>query len=117
MRRHLLVVVIALLIWSCNGNSGDSDLARGRQVFAEHCAACHSVNPDLVIVGPSLDGIATRAADSEPGLGAREFLRKSILDPRAAITEGFDDLMPPDFEQKIVGSDLEALLSYLMTLE
>ena len=117
MRRQLVVVLMALLLWACGGKAGDPEVARGRQVFAEHCAACHSVNPDLVIVGPSLDGIASRAADTEPGLEAREYLRRTILNPRAEITEGFDDLMPPDFEQKIVGSDLEALLSYLLTLE
>ena len=77
--------------------------------------ACHSVSPDLVIVGPSLAGVATRAASS--GLEPRDILRQSILQPQAIITEGFSNLMPPDFEQKLAAADLEALLSYLLTLE
>ena len=115
MKQIVWAIIAALALWSCGGGNGE--LTRGRQVFAEHCAACHSVNPELVIVGPSLAGIASRAGSSEPGLDAREYVRISVLDPRASITEGFDDLMPPDFGQKIVESDLEALISFLMTLE
>ncbi len=100
---------------ACGGGSEDDDLVRGQQVFAEHCAACHSTTSGLVIVGPSLAGIATRAADSDPE--PSDFFRRAILKPQAEIVKGFSDLMPTDFEQKLTDSDLEALISFLLTLE
>ncbi len=100
---------------ACGGVSEDADLARGQQVFAEHCTACHSTTPGLVIVGPSLAGIASRAADSD--LEPSDFFRRAILTPQAEIVKGFSDLMPTDFEQKLTDSDLEALISFLLTLE
>ena len=93
------------------------DIARGRQVFSQKCAACHSVTSGVVIVGPSLAGVATRVAATGGNLLPREVLRRSVLSPQAEIVEGFENLMPPDFEQKLVEADLEALLSYLMTLQ
>ena len=100
---------------ACGGVSEDADSVRGQQVFAEHCTACHATSPGLVIVGPSLAGIATRAADSD--LEPNEFFRRAILTPQAEIMEGFSDLMPTDFERKLTDSDLEALISFLQTLE
>ncbi len=113
--RQLTILITALVLVACGGGAADPDVARGQRIFAEHCVACHSVSPDVVIVGPSLAGVATRAASS--GLEPRDFLRQSILQPQAIITEGFSNLMPPDFEQKLAEADLEALLSYLLTLE
>ncbi|MFQ5923083.1 MAG: c-type cytochrome [Anaerolineales bacterium] len=115
MKRFAMLLIAAGLMAACG--SGASDVARGRQVFSEHCVACHSLSPEVVIVGPALAGVATRAAANSENLRPREVLRRAILSPQAEIVEGFADLMPPDFEQKLVEADLEALLSYLMTLE
>lgn len=109
------LLLASLILAACGGETVDPDIARGRQLFAEHCTACHSLIKDVVIVGPSLSGIAARAAaeSSEP----REVIRRSVLQPQSEAAEGFSDLMPTDFEQKLVKADLEALLSYLLTLE
>ncbi len=115
MKRIATLLIAAALLAACGSGSEDGDLDRGRQIFAEHCTACHSLNLDLVIVGPSLNGVATRAAAG--GLEPREVLRRSVLSPQADIVEGFADLMPPDFGQKLSEPDLEALLTYLLTLE
>jgi len=115
MKRICALLLVVGLTAACGGVSEDDDLVRGQQVFAEHCTACHSTTPGLVIVGPSLAGIATRAAGSD--LEPSAFLRRAILSPKADIVEGFADLMPTDFEQKLADSELEALLSFLLTLE
>jgi nitric oxide reductase subunit C len=115
MKRLGALFLLAGLMAACGGGSEDADLVRGRQIFTEHCTACHSTTPGLVIVGPSLAGVATRAADSD--LEPSAFLRRAILTPQAEIVEGFSDLMPTDFEQKLTESDLEALISFLLTLE
>ncbi|MFN8450867.1 MAG: hypothetical protein U0521_20370 [Anaerolineae bacterium] len=58
-----------------------------------NCATCHSLQPDVVIVGPSLDGVATRAEARVTGMSAGEYLRTSILDPGAFVVPGFPDAM------------------------
>ena len=115
MKRLSALFLVAGLMAACGGSSEPANLARGRQVFTEHCTACHSTTPGLVIVGPSLAGVAARAADSD--LEPSDFFRRAILTPKAEIVEGFADLMPTDFEQKLADSDLEALISFLQTLE
>jgi len=110
-----VLLLASILLGACGGGSTDPDIARGQQVFTEHCTACHALSPDVVIVGPSLAGVASRAANEGPD--PREVLRQSILQPQAEITEGFADLMPPDFEKKLAEADVDALISYLMTLE
>lgn len=117
MTRFVMQLIAASLIAACGGGAADGDIARGQQVFSEHCVACHSVSSEVVIVGPSLAGVATRAAANRDNLQPRQVLRRAILSPQAEIVEGFADLMPPDFERRLVEADLEALLSYLMTLE
>jgi len=115
VKRFGAVLLVAGLLAACGGGADDADLARGRQVFTEHCTACHSTTPGLVIVGPSLAGVATRAADSD--LEPSDFFRRAILTPQEDIVKGFSDLMPTDFGQKLADSDLEALISFLLTLE
>jgi nitric oxide reductase subunit C len=115
MKRLSVLLLASILMSSCGGGTTDPEIARGQQLFSEHCAACHSLSQDVVIVGPSLAGIATRAANQ--GSDTREVLRQSVLRPQAVITEGFANLMPPDFEQKLADADIEALLSFLLTLE
>ncbi len=115
MKQLTTLFIVALVMAACGGDVADADVTRGQRIFAEHCVACHSVSPEVVIVGPSLSGVATRAAAG--GLDPRDALRRSILTPQAEIVEGFSNLMPPDFERKLVEADLEALLSYLLTLE
>jgi mono/diheme cytochrome c family protein len=117
MTRIVMQLIAASLMAACGSGAADGDVARGRQVFSEHCVACHSLSPEVIIVGPSLAGVATRAAANSENLEPRELLRRAVLSPQAEIVEGFADLMPPDFERRLVEADLEALLSYLMTLE
>ncbi|MFN8562465.1 MAG: hypothetical protein U0703_12800 [Anaerolineae bacterium] len=46
-----------------------------------------------MIVGPSLDGVATRADSRVAGMSAGEYFRTSILDPGAFVVPGFPDAM------------------------
>lgn len=91
-------------------------IALGRRVFQQHCAACHALTPDTVIVGPSLAGIATRAGTRVPGLDARRYIELSILRPGDYVVEGFPNAMPADLGKKITGEEFDALVAFLMTL-
>ncbi|MEK6255942.1 MAG: cytochrome c [Chloroflexota bacterium] len=93
---------------------------RGRALFAQlPCTACHAVTgTSSGIGGPSLDGVATRAANSVDGLSAEEYLRQSILDPSAYVVEDYlDGLMPANFADLLSPEQLEDLIAFLLTLE
>ena len=74
------------------------------------CGTCHtlaSVPAMKQSVGPDLTGVGTKGAD---------FIRESILNPSAVLTEGYEDgLMPQDFATSISPADLDAIVNYLAT--
>ena len=45
-------------------------VVQGQKVFNAHCATCHALVPDTIIIGPSLSGLATRAGTGAGGCGA-----------------------------------------------
>ena len=129
MRRKKLWFAIpfafGLLVLSACGGSNNSTLSpedkaaiqQGELIFQANCSACHSTTIDTIIVGPPLIGIASRAGDTVQGLDAREYIRQSILEPGVYVREGFDDLMPKNFSVILSTDDIDAVVSYLMTLK
>jgi hypothetical protein len=64
-----------------------------------------------------LSGVASRAGTRVADLSAEEYIRQSILDPRAYLVDGFDPIMPENVI-KVLGEDnFEDLVAFLMTLE
>jgi mono/diheme cytochrome c family protein len=88
----------------------------GKAVFVSDCGSCHSTAVDTVIVGPSLAGIAERAATRVDGWDARTYLYSSILQPGDYIVEGFEHVMPENFGKKLTGEEIDGLVAYLLTL-
>ena len=128
--RYWIVVVLfcALLLAACGGSAETTptapptatlspEAARGKSVFSQNCGSCHSTIPDTVIVGPSLDGIASRAETRKPGQDGRTYLYTAILQPGDFLVEGYNNLMPATFGKQLTGEDLDAVVAYLMTLE
>ncbi len=94
------------------------------------CFACHSVSPGVNLVGPSLAGIATRAASRVAAADyhgkatdAAGYIRESILEPSAYLVSGAtfssggQSLMPPSFGQTLRPEQVDAVVAYLMTLK
>ncbi len=69
------------------------------------CQACHSLLGTTSPVGPSLEDVANRL-DAEQ-------IRQSILDPAAVISEGFTDMMPKDFADKMTVKELSMIVGLL----
>ncbi|MEX1248717.1 MAG: c-type cytochrome [Anaerolineales bacterium] len=93
---------------------------RGQVVFATAgCAACHTISGiSSGNIGPGLDGLATRAADSVTGLTAEEYIHQSIVDPSAYVVEGFaDGLMPQNFAEILTEEQIADLVAFLLTLQ
>lgn len=96
----------------------------GRSLFLENtlgtntgCRLCHSLDADTVLVGPSFDGVATRAATRVPGLSAAEYLRQSIVDPEAYVVEGFPKgQMFNNYAEVLTAEDIDNLVEFLLTL-
>ncbi len=125
MERKGLVPALAiamLLLAACGGGQGSptaseiGDPLAGRQVFETGgssqipCASCHTLD-GTALVGPSLQGIAERAATRRPNMSATEYLRESS----AYLVEGYDDVMNKDYGEKLSSEEIDNLIAFLMT--
>jgi nitric oxide reductase subunit C len=98
----------------------DNPMERGRYWFTRppaNCATCHALEPDVVIVGPSLAGIATRADTRVPGQSAEQYIRNSILNPGDFIVPGFQNVMVQNLADSLSSGQINDLIAFLMTLE
>lgn len=126
-----------MLVWlaACGGKkSGDAisqtsvgDAANGEALFfqatigtsnAPGCVTCHSLEPDVVIVGPSQAGLATRAGTRVPGQSAEEYIRNSIVQPNAYLVEGFaEGVMYQNYATDLTAGQIDNLIAYTLTLK
>lgn len=123
LRQAILLAAVFFLLAGCGGGptATPSNLSpleqQGFQLFNLHCAPCHSTAPETVIVGPSLEGVATRAATRVEGQTTEEYLQRSILAPYEYLVDGYSETMPPDFGKRLSGEEFDAILAYLLTLK
>lgn len=95
----------------------DPAASKGLDIFQDHCATCHSLEPDTVIIGPSLIGIGTRASTRMAEFDAEEYIRLSLRKPDIYIVDGFSNLMPVDIARNFSDEEMDAIVSFLMTLK
>jgi cytochrome c551/c552 len=132
----MLVVTLVLLLAACGGGGGDTaessggssvgDAANGETLYnqvtigsasAPGCVTCHSMEPDVVLVGPSHAGLANRAGSYKEGMDAEAYLRESIVDPDAHIVEGFTPgVMYQTFADELRANEINDLVAYMLTL-
>lgn len=135
----LLVICISLLILvACGGGNTSTntpaeepapvgDAANGEALFAQPtigannapgCITCHSLEPDVVIVGPSQAGLATRAETRVAGQSAEEYIRNSITEPNAYVVEGFaEGVMYQNYATDLTAEEINDLIAYTLTLK
>ncbi len=111
----------------------DEPVARGEAIFRNQdfaCASCHSAQPGVVMAGPSLAGIGSRAAETIAASAyagsakdAAAYIHESIVDPSAHLVPGANfsaggmSLMPPGFGDRMDEEQLDDLTAYLMSLK
>jgi cytochrome c2 len=133
----MLVLTLVLLLAACGGGGGDTaessggssvgDAANGEVLYnqvtigsasAPGCVTCHSLEADVVLVGPSHAGLANRAGTYQEGMNAEEYLRQSIVDPDAHVVEGFTPgVMYQNFATELKASEINDLVAYMLTLK
>ena len=85
---------------------------------AAGCKTCHSLEPGVIIIGPSMAGIGTHAASVVPGMSAEEYLKQSILDPNAHVVENFPpSVMPNVFDTQLTEEQVNQLVAFMLSLE
>lgn len=120
MGRVLIVcITVALLALACAPEPPATEpVARGRQVYRSlGCASCHEPNLFGQRLGSPLEHVGTVAETRRPSLSAAEYLREAILDPGAYLVPGYQDSMPRDLGRDLSPTDLEALVTYLLSLK
>jgi nitric oxide reductase subunit C len=111
----------------------EADEARGEELYRTTppgCFACHSTSPGVKLAGPSLAGIATRAAErvqspeyTGDAKDAAGYIRESIVAPNAHIIEdpmfaaNGQSFMPATLGQDLSDEQLHQLVAYLLTLK
>jgi mono/diheme cytochrome c family protein len=123
----VLLVVSVLGLAACGGGDtapaeGPGDAAAGEAVYndvaAPACGTCHSQEPGVDGVGPSLANIGADAGTRVSGVAAAEYLRRSITDPNADVAEGFvANVMPATYSAQLSEEQLSDLVAYLLSLK
>lgn len=123
-----LVLALGLaLVSSCAGDERaiQVDATDGEELFTMRalggepgCVTCHSLSPDVVLVGPSLADPAASAA-SAGATDSRRYLHTSIVDPTAHVVPGFADAkqMPTRFADILTDDQLDAVVDYLLEVQ
>lgn len=120
------ILIISLLITACGGSN---DLERtpesGKALFekttlgsAAGCKTCHSLEPGVVIIGPSLAGIGNLAGTRVEGSSAEAYLKESILKPDAYLVEGYPaGVMPKTYASNLTSEEVDSLVAFMETLK
>ncbi len=138
MRKLLLTVVLvlsfSLVLAACGGGDSGSEatensvgnVANGEKLFKQTvigsasspgCITCHSLEPGVVLVGPSHSDIAIRAETAVPGMSAEDYIRQSILEPNAHITEGYaEGVMYQNYAEELPAPNIDDIVAFMLTL-
>ena len=117
-----------------DGPEESHPVAQGQATFRQPalaCVACHAVQPGVTLAGPSLAGIADRAARTiaDPSYtgsatDVEGYIRESIVSPSVYLVPGPNfstgpggvSLMPDDYETRLEEEQISHLVAYLATL-
>ena len=135
----LLLLLLSFTLAACGGGGDEEpaesggetssvgDAANGERLFNESiigaasapgCITCHSLEPGVVIVGPSQSDVGTRAETAIEGMSAEDYLRQSIVEPNAHIADGYTaDVMYQNFGEELTNSQINDLVAFMLTLK
>src|SRR5262245_22016583 len=102
------------------GNVTPAQLVKaGEEIFKTKgtCEICHRIGQKGTRA-PDLAGIGARAAKTEPGMNAKQYIIESLLEPGAFLVEGYPNIMPHVDKPPIAlnRSEVWALTAFLESL-
>ena len=104
--------------WLSGGVQGGSMADAGQKLFVDlACNTCH--RPDAQGRGPVLDGLLGKTVALQSGgtvVVDEAYLRESILNPSAKITNGYQPIMPT-FQGLVSEEQLLQLIEYVKSLQ
>jgi cytochrome c oxidase subunit 2 len=102
--------------WLAGGTAEGSLASSGQKLFADlMCNTCHKPGGR----GPELEGLFGTTVKLEGGGTARfdeTYIRESIRNPRAKVTEGFQPVMPVFPETVVTEEQLVQLVEYIKSI-
>ena len=134
----LMILLLSFALAACGGGGDEpadgggetssvGNVANGESLFndsiigaasAPGCITCHSLEPGVVIVGPSHSDIGARAETAVSGMSPEEYLRESIKEPNAQITEGFTEgVMHQTYGEELTNTQINDLVAFMLTLK
>lgn len=126
------LLFLILVVAGCAGGmsqetAGSGDAKEGKKLYeqtvlgpnaAPGCITCHSTKAGVTLVGPSHAGLVERAGTTIEGVSAEKFLRESIINPDAHITDGFvPGIMYQNYGIDLSEQEINNLVAYLLTLK
>ncbi len=91
----------------------------GRQIVAGKggCLICHSIGSPGPRA-PALEGVGARSSARVAGLTSEEYLRQSLVDPKAYVVEGYEPIMPEMDAPptSLTEAEITAVIAYLQSL-
>lgn len=107
--------------WLSKAQSGQSPTDPVELMKAKGCLGCHSLDGAKTL-GPSYKGLFGRQETVVTGGVERQitvdeqYLRKSILEPKADVVKGFPPAMP-DMRGKLSDQDVDRIVEFLKTVK
>lgn len=94
-----------------------ADPDRGQKLTVDSgCTACHSLEKDVRLVGPSWYNVGDHAVTRVEGESPALYLYNSIVDPNAFVIEGYPaNVMPSTFRDALSDQDIADIIAYLLT--
>lgn len=122
----LTLAVVTGVAWTRTSEAGDpTAIASGGQpamqaddLFqAKGCASCHNGPASISRgIGPNLANVAAVAASRQPGLSARDYVRRSITSPDSFVVPGFPGTGMGAMPTLAVSpAEVDALVQYLLS--
>ena len=103
--------------WLSGGTDSSSPVAIGQKLFTSlACNTCHQGGNQGR--GPALEGLVGKDVRLDNGLTVKadeNYIRESILNPRAKVVAGYDPIMPT-FQGQVSEEQILQLISYIRSI-
>jgi cytochrome c2 len=94
----------------------------GVEIYRNFCAACHSTD-GTKLIGPTFqrlwgrEEVVTRKGKTETLTVDDQYVRESILEPQAAVVQGYEQVPMANFTGVLTEAQIKLLMAYLKGLE